>query len=108
MEATEIINNILPSNSAYKKTLYLMNRYKDLKDGASINNNSREVLEILNKAIEMIENDRDFNIIRMRYIEGVKEEDIALILTADIKTIYRKKKRIIKRLSIIFYGDNAL
>lgn len=108
MEAQETINKILPKGNAYKKTKYLLCTYKDLKNGASITSNDRSVLNILDKALELIEKDEDFEIIKKLYIEGMKIEEVADNESIDMKTVYRRRKRLIKRLSIILYGDKAL
>lgn len=104
----QIINRIKGNENAFQKTKYLLCTYKDLKNGASITNNERNVLEILENALRCIENDDDYIIIKRIYIEGMKIEDVAEKENIDMKTVYRKRKRLIKRLSIILYGDKAL
>ena len=108
MEAKEIIYNILPNKKAYAKTVYLLSNYKDLKNGASIINNSRHILKLLDQAIEFIKDDDYFKIIELLYIQGETVEKTAEKINADIKTVYRQRKRLIKRISIIIYGDEAL
>ena len=85
MESIEIIKNILPGESAYKKTLYLL----------------------YNKAIELISDDPYIEIIRM-LVKGKKVAEIAEKMNMDKANVYRNRKRLIKRISIIIYGDAAL
>lgn len=108
MEAKEIIKGIKPDRKAYNRTDYLLSVYKDLKNGAEIFEASREVMELIDTAIEKISGDPYIDLIKLIYIEGKNVETVAGITNMDERTIYRHKKRLVKRLAVIFYGDEAL
>ena len=108
METIEIVENILKNRTPYEKVAYLLKCYKDLKQGEELNNNNRSVLSFMDKAINMLEGDKDIDIIKCLYVEGLTYEQTAEELGMDRKTVYRQRKRLIKRLSIIIYGDKAL
>lgn len=107
MEGKEIIGKILPNKSAYKRTIYLLYSYKDLKSGEEISTESREVLKILDKAIDCIKEDKYIEIINLT-IQGIKADKIAEMLPLERNTVYKHKRRLIKRISVILYGDKAL
>lgn len=107
MEGKEILEKILPNKSAYKKTMYLLYNYKDLKNGEEISETTRQTLKILDKAIEYIEDDKYIEIIRLT-IQGKTTEQITELLLLERNTVYKHKKRLIKRISVILYGDKAL
>lgn len=107
-DAKEIIKNIQPKRKAYNRTDYLLTTYKDLKDGAQITDASRSIIEAVNKAVELIGDDPYIDLIDMYYFKGLKIEEIAAKTNLDERTIYRHKKRLVRRLAVIFYGDEAL
>lgn len=107
MEIGEIIQKIQPKKSPYNRTMYLIHNYKDLKNGERVNEAQRDVLKVIENAVDMIRDDRYIKIIQMM-MEGKTAEKIAVIENMDIKNVYRQRKRLIKRLSIIIYGDEAL
>lgn len=107
MEGKEVIEKILPNKSAYEKTMYLLYNYKDLKSGEEINTESREVLKVLDKAIDCIKEDKYIDIIKLT-IQGVKTDKIAEMIPLERNTVYKHKRRLIKRISVILYGDKAL
>ncbi len=107
MESIEIIKNILPGESAYKKTLYLLYNYRDMENGKKIDERQRGTLDIIDKAIELISDDPYIEIIRM-LVKGKKVTEIAEKMNMDKANVYRNRKRLIKRISIIIYGDAAL
>ncbi|WP_296880183.1 hypothetical protein [Thomasclavelia sp.] len=108
MQALEIIENVLKNRSPYEKVAYLLSTYKDLKNGIAINENYREVLTIIDKALDLIEDDEYISVIKCLYIEGLTYEKTAEKTGMDKKTVYRQRRRLIKRLAIIIYGDRAL
>lgn len=108
MQALEIVESVLKDSSPYKKTVYLLTTYKDLKNGAEINAQNRTVVDFLNKALELIKDDEYIDIIILLYVKGYTYEQTAEALNIDKRTLYRQRKRLIKRLAIIIYGDRAL
>lgn len=107
-EAIEIVENVLKDRTAYEKAVYLLKCYKDLKQGKAINENYRSVLELMDRAIELIQDDEYIDVIKCLYEKGYTNEETAEVLGMDKKTVYRQRRRLIKRLSIILYGDRAL
>ena len=108
MEATLIVNNIVVNKSAFGKTVYLLDNYRDLKNGMKITNNYSSIVDLLDKAIELISDDEYINTIKYYYLEGKSAEETAFLMGIDTRTFYRKKKRLVRRLSVILYGDQAL
>lgn len=108
MEGIEIVEKVLGNRSAYEKTVYLLKYYKDLKQGKRINEKYRSVLTLMDETIELIEDDQYVDIIKDLYIHGLTYEQIADKMGMDKKTVYRQRRRLIKRISIILYGDRAL
>lgn len=108
MDAKERIKQIQPNRKAYNRTEYILSIYRDLKNGAEIIDASRSVIKLIDEAIEVISDDPYIDLITYIYKDGKKIEEIAELTNMDERTIYRHKKRLIKRLAVIFYGDEAL
>lgn len=104
----EIIENIKPNRKAYNKTEYILKSYIDLKNGAQLIETPREIIELIDRTIELLEGDNYIDLIKKIYIEGKSVDEISRLTNLDERTIYRQKKRIIKRMSVILYGDEAL
>ena len=108
MEAIEIAENILKNRTPYEKTVYLLKYYRDLKQGKEINKNYRNVIPLIDKVIELIDDDKYIDIIKCLYVKGYTYEATAEALKMDKSTMFRQRRRIIRRISIIIYGDRAL
>ena len=108
MEAVEIINNMNKNEKPYKRALILLKRYKDLKCGNEVMQNKSKVMDIVDKVIEHIKDDPYYKIIDLYYLKGMKMEEISEILKIDRATAYKHKRRLIKRIAVIIYGDKAL
>ena len=107
-EAVEVIENILKDKTPYEKTLHILKCYKDLKKGKEINEKYRSVISVIDKVLDLIKDDKYIDIIKCLYIDGCDYEETAIKLGMDKKTVYRQRRRIIKRISVIIYGDRAL
>lgn len=107
-EAREIIKGIKPERTPYNRTEYILSIYRDLKNGAAIAEAPRAVIDIIDGAMDMIADDRYINIVRYAYFDNKTISEIAQITNMEERTIYRQKKRLVKRLAIILYGDEAL
>ena len=107
-EAREIIQNIKPERTPYNRTDYILSIYRDLKNGAVVAEAPRSVIDVIDNAVGMIADDRYTDIIRYAYFDGKTISEIASITNMEERTIYRQKKRLVKRLAIILYGDEAL
>lgn len=107
-EAREIIKGIKPERTPYNRTDYILSIYRDLKNGAAIVEAPRAVIDIIDGTMKMIDDDGYINIIRYAYFDNKTISEIAQITNMEERTIYRQKKRLVKRLAIILYGDEAL
>ena len=108
MEAIEIVEELIKKYDPYKSTIYLLKRYKDLKKGKDINVDYRSVVLLMEKVISMIEDDEYIDIVKCLYIEGLTFEETAEKVGIDRSTLYRNHRRLVRRISIIIYGDRAL
>lgn len=107
MEAKEILKNILPNKNPCERTLYMICNYRDLKKGAEINEEDREIAKMIEKAVEMIGDDKYIDIVKMM-MQGEKPEEIAYKIPIERNSVYKQRRRLIKRLSVIIFGDKAL
>ena len=62
----------------------------------------------IDAVIKMIEDDECFGVIEGLYIDGLTYEEVAEKLKMDKRTVYRQRRRLIRRISVILYGDRAL
>lgn len=108
MEALEIVESVLKNRKPYEKVVYLLNTYRDLKIGKELNEHYRNVIGFMDKAFYLIKDDEYIDIIKNLYIDGLTYEETQEKLGVDKSTLYRQRRRIIKRLAIIIYGDRAL
>lgn len=106
--AEEIIKNLKPDKKAHNRTEYLLSIYKDLKDGSQLIEAPRSVTDIIDDAVNMIKDDPYIDLIKYLYYDGLTVEKISEITNLDERTIYRHKKRLIRRIALILYGDEAL
>lgn len=108
MEALEIVENVLENRTPYEKVVYLLKTYRDLKIGEVINEEYRSVIGFMDKALKLIEDDEYIDIIKNLYVNGYTYDHTQEKLGIDKSTLYRQRRRIIRRLAIIIYGDRAL
>ncbi len=62
----------------------------------------------IDRAVEALSEDPYYDILRLKYREGRPEEEIAEILSCDPSTVRRNKNRLLERLSVLFFGIDAL
>lgn len=108
METKELIESIKRNKKPYSCTMYLLGRYRDLKNGKLLINDSRKTLELLDNALNLISDDEYYDVIRLYYIENKSMNKISKETNLDISTTYKQRKRLIKRVAIILFGDEAL
>lgn len=108
MEALEIVETVLKNRTPYEKVVYLLKTYKDLNSGKKINDEYRNVIDFIDKAINLIADDEYIDIIKCLYVDGLTYDETAELIQMDKRTLYRQRRRLIKRLAIIIYGDRAL
>ena len=68
----------------------------------------RKEIEEIEKAIDDISGDSYFQVISMRYFEGLNDNIIASQLPCDERTVRRNRSRIIKKIALKLYGAEAL
>lgn len=68
----------------------------------------RKEIEEIEKAIDDISGDSYFQVISMRYFEGLNDNIIASQLPCDERTVRRNRSRIIKNIALKLYGAEAL
>ncbi len=106
-ETQDIVSKIQPKRTPYNRTAYLISRYRDLKSREEISGEASEVRTMIDKAVSKISDDRYIDVLR-DMMAGVPAEETADRNGIDISNVYRQKKRLIKRLSVVIYGDEAL
>lgn len=106
-DARGIINKIQPKRTPYNRTKYLISRYRDLKSREEISGEISDIRLMIDQAVEKISDDRYINVLK-DMMAGVPAEETAERNKIDISNVYRQKKRLVKRLSVIIYGDEAL
>ncbi|WP_373220478.1 hypothetical protein [Thomasclavelia ramosa] len=108
MEALEIVETVLKNRTPYEKVVYLLKTYRDLKIGKEINKEYRSVIAFMDRVIDLIKDDEYIGVITNLYVNGYTYERTQEDLGIDKSTLYRQRRRIIRRLAIIIYGDRAL
>ena len=68
----------------------------------------RHEIEAIQKALETIAGDPYYMTVSGRYVDGMADEDIAAAIPCEQTTVWRNRKRLIQRLSIRFFGADAL
>jgi DNA-directed RNA polymerase specialized sigma subunit len=69
---------------------------------------TKQYIKIIDDALKTLKNDRFYEIIPMKYFEGMSHEEIGFEFEVDTATITRNKNRLVKRLSIQFFPDEVL
>lgn len=70
---------------------------------AQIAGDEREC-ETIKKAIEILDGDPYQDIIRLKYFEGLRDEEIGEQLHCDPRTVRNHKSRLINRIAVFLYG----
>lgn len=69
---------------------------------------TRRYIKIIDDALEKLQGDKLFGIIDMKYFKDMTHEDIGFEFDVDASTISRNKNRLVKKLSIQLFPDDAL
>lgn len=69
---------------------------------------TKRYIHFIDAAIERLKGDKFFNIIAMKYFEGMTHEEIAEVFEVDPSTVCRNKNRLINKLSIYLFPDDKL
>ncbi len=97
---------------AFEKTEQVLYSYIDYKMAVKENENIEPMIifnvEMIENALLKIKDDSYFNIIVYRYFQGRSIDDIAGILKVDNSTVNKNKTRLINRLKIFLFPDEAI
>lgn len=69
---------------------------------------TEQYIKIIDDALDKLKNDKFYEIIPMKYFKGMTHEEIGEVFEVDTSTIGRNKNRLIKKLSIQLFPDDAL
>ena len=97
-------NNMLKTNrtSSFQKTEKILYVYPDIADV------DEPFLCLLNKSLEKLKSDPDFEILEMKYFQKMTHEEIAELIDVDTSTVTRRKNKIVKRLSFMLFPSDAI
>lgn len=65
-------------------------------------------IRMIDDALDNISNDKYFDIIKMKYFDGLTHEDISFELDCDISTVARNKNRLIHTVKIYLFPDDSM
>jgi RNA polymerase sigma factor (sigma-70 family) len=69
---------------------------------------TRSFIKIIDDAIACLKDDKYFDLIRLRYFDGWKYEDLAEHFECDVSTVSRNKNRLINLLQIKLFSDEVI
>jgi hypothetical protein len=65
-------------------------------------------IETIKKAVERIEDDPYYLVVKGRYFEGISDEKIAEQIPCDERTVRRQRSRLVRTVAIWLYGAEAV
>lgn len=69
---------------------------------------TKAFVQMIDDAVNKLKDDKYYDIIILKYFEGKSREEIAEFFDCDIRTITRNKNRLINRLKIDLFSDDAI
>ena len=69
---------------------------------------TKNYIDVIDNALDSIKDDRYYDIIRLKYFEGLVHEEIGDRLFCDSSTISRQKNRLIDALKIRLFSDEVI
>jgi RNA polymerase sigma factor (sigma-70 family) len=90
-----------PSDPEAKEERYITDRME------SMERTKREIQRI-ERALETIQDDEYYEIIPLKYWDGLSPVEIAERLNCDERTFYRHKNRLVNKLKVVLFGADAL
>lgn len=90
-----------PSDPEAKEERYIADRME------SMERTKREIQRI-ERALETIQDDEYYEIIPLKYWDGLSPVEIAEALHCDERTFYRHKNRLVNKLKVVLFGADAL
>lgn len=92
--------------TAFQKTEELLRNYEAF--AASDQPYAQKLMQKINEALSMIEDDPYYEIIRMVYFDGYTREVIAEEFGTTVTTISRNKTRLVNKLAAILVSDDVI
>jgi RNA polymerase sigma factor (sigma-70 family) len=68
---------------------------------------TQQLLNRIENALKKLESDPDYPILRMRYLEGMTNEQVAEKLFCSNTTLWRRQKKLIRKLERKLFGADA-
>lgn len=65
-------------------------------------------LEIMERALAYVQDDEYYMTITGRYLEELPDEEVAEKIPCDTSTVWRNRKRLVQRISVMLYGAAAV
>jgi DNA-directed RNA polymerase specialized sigma24 family protein len=62
----------------------------------------------ISDALQTIESDPYYSAVYSRYIESRSDDEISAAMHCDVTTVYRNRKRLVRKLAVWLYGAQAL
>lgn len=106
LKKNKIINDF--SIDYYTKTERLLQSYNELVKSVRFRNEESSIISMIDEAIKIISNDPYINIIKLYYFDKKTINEISLLINLDNSTVYRHRKRLVTKLSIVIFGDPAM
>lgn len=69
---------------------------------------TKNLISVIDKALEKLHDDQYYEIIKLKYFDKKKSEEIAEYFDIDISTVSRNKNRLINVLKIYLFSDEAI
>lgn len=69
---------------------------------------TKNLISVINKSLEKLHDDEYYEIIKLKYFENKKYEEIAELLEVDISTVSRNKNRLINVLKVYLFSDDVV
>lgn len=106
LRKNKIINDF--SIDYYTKTERLLQSYNELVKSIHFRNSESSIINMIDEAIKIISDDPYINIIKLYYFDEKTINEISLLVSLDNSTVYRHRKRLVTKLSIVIFGDPAM
>jgi RNA polymerase sigma factor (sigma-70 family) len=69
---------------------------------------TRSFIRMIDNSLNKLQDDKYFEIIKLKYFEGKKREEMASAFDCDEKTVTRNKNRLINQLKIDLFSDESI
>lgn len=104
-KSKDIVRPIKGSTGEYDPETQNANYIQQRLD--SMERTKREIQRI-ERALETIQDDEYYDIIPLKYWDGIPAAEIAARLNCEERTIYRHKNRLLNKLKVVLFGADAL